>query len=133
MTQELASKLCEHQAIPGTEMRLAGSRRVVTQCTYDNDGPLVVTEDRTEMIGDRPRSTRTSRRTDRAPTWGHYHRLRGRPQVRPTWGITIAAAARGELFTVMPERGLTPPRARATVHSTWVRTHDHPDDFYRPL
>ena len=42
------------------------------------------------------------------------------PQVTVTSGITAAARARGDLFTVMPEVGPTPYRARATEYSTLV-------------
>ena len=41
-----------------------------------------------------------------------------RPRVVVTWGITAVALAPGDLFTVMPRVGPTPPRARATVLST---------------
>ena len=62
------------------------------------------------MIGDRPSSTRTSGITSLG---------RGGPHLGLTWGITTAGAARGELFTVMPERGLTPPCAgySCTLHT----------------
>ena len=40
------------------------------------------------------------------------------PRVVVTWGITDVALAPGDLFTVMPRVGPTPPRARATVLST---------------
>eukprot|EP00966_Prymnesium_polylepis_P296926 6859858-Prymnesium_polylepis.1 len=47
-----------------------------------------------------------------------YHTNCHVPQVTVTSGITAAARARGDLFTVMPEVGLTPYRARATDYIT---------------
>ena len=40
------------------------------------------------------------------------------PEVPVTSGITASASARGALFTVKPEVGPTPYRARATVYIT---------------